>query len=84
MSTQIPRRPLPLPAVEPRCEPTQPCSMRFRCARVAATTVANSLLKDYSTGRDGGTALCYGYYELAGLLTRGPRPVLVDGEEEQG
>jgi hypothetical protein len=57
-----------LPPEEPRCEPSKPCVVRSRCARgIAALPKQFAKLEDFSLGVSGGTALCYGYLDAAGM-----------------
>lgn len=59
---------IPLPADEPRCEPSQTCHVRSRCARATAAIPARGAkLEDYSLGTGGGTAVCLGYVDASSL-----------------
>lgn len=63
-----------LPVTEARCEPSEPCLMRGRCARYGAVILRGAPLGDYSVEESGGTALCRGYADAAQF--RRPRVAL--------
>lgn len=68
-----------LPANEPRCEPSRPCTMRSRCARFQASIPAGTPLTDYTQGSafadaNGGTAACVGFVNLANVHADTPPP----------
>lgn len=58
-----------LPHAEPRCEPAS-CTMRARCARRLAALPApphHATMKSAESWVGGGTALCVGFVDAAGL-----------------
>lgn len=58
---------VPLPADEPRCEPSQGCAASTRCARALAAIPRGTALTDYTAMKGGGTVLCDGFVEVTGL-----------------
>jgi hypothetical protein len=57
---------IPLPAHEARCEPAA-CTMRARCARRLAAVPPHATMKSAESWVAGGTALCVGFVDAAGL-----------------
>lgn len=58
---------VPLPATEPRCEPSQGCAAKTKCARALAAIPRGTALTDYTAMKGRGTALCDGFVEVSGL-----------------
>lgn len=66
---------VPLAPSEPRCDPSRGCVMRSRCARaIAAIPARYAVIEDFSTAAHGGTALCGGYLDAAGLRKAAIKP----------
>ncbi len=66
---------VPLPASEPRCEPSTGCVIRGRCARYqAALPAQGAIMSDYSITQYGGSALCPGYLSVHTLMRQTPEP----------
>ena len=59
---------IPLHASYARCEPTDTCHVKGRCARYqAALPRHGAKMEDYSIQSCGGTALCPGYLDSAAV-----------------
>lgn len=59
---------VPLPATEPRCEPSQGCAAKTKCARALAAIPRGAPLRDYTAEHaSAGTVLCDGFVEVTGL-----------------
>lgn len=64
---------VPLPAAEPRCEPSGECVVRGKCARYSASLKA-AAPQDFSVSAGGGTYTCDGFFLLHHVLAPVNRP----------
>lgn len=64
---------IPLPPNMPRCEPVA-CTMGARCARKLATVPKLGTMTGAGSWSHGGTALCTGYVDAAGLRKQANPP----------